>query len=58
MSRKHIGSVALKEIKQEPKAEEICTDLERLEIKENCRVMTREEKMHEASKPLYLMRYE
>ena len=58
MSGKQVGSVVLKEIKQEPKAEEICIDLERLETKENCRVMTREEKMHEASKPLYLMRYE
>jgi len=32
--------------------------LEKLEVKMNFRVMTREEKIQEASKPLYLKRYE
>ncbi|UCC33789.1 MAG: hypothetical protein JSW53_01950 [Candidatus Bathyarchaeota archaeon] len=58
MSEEQIGSVVLEEDKRDLNAEVTYTDIDRLEIEDRCRVMSREEKMREASKPLYLMRYE
>jgi hypothetical protein len=55
---KQTGQLALKEIKKNPKAEKERVDWEKLEAKMSFKVMTREEKIQEASKPLYLKRYE
>ena len=58
MCGKQTGQLALKEIKKNPKAEKEHVDWEKLEAKMSFKVMTREEKIQEASKPLYLKRYE
>jgi len=52
------GQLALKEIEENLKAEKEHVDWEKLEAKMSFKVMTREEKIQEASKPLYLRRYE
>jgi len=58
LSGKQTNSLIFKEIELTPKDEEGHVDLEKLEVKMNFKVMTREEKIQEASKPLYLKRYE
>jgi len=58
LSGKQTNSLVFKEIELTPKAEEGHVDLKKLEVKMNFKVMTREEKIQEASKPLYLKRYE
>jgi len=58
LSRKQTNSLAFKKIKQTPKIEREDIDLEKLEVKMSFKVMTREERIQEANKPLYLKRYE
>ena len=58
MSGKQTGSAVLTEIRQDPRTEEPYVHLEKLEVDENCETMAQEEKIKEAGKPLYLMRYE
>ena len=55
LSRRETGSLVLREFGQNSEAEEACIDFEALETSEG---MTREERIREASKPLYLKRYE
>jgi len=52
------SQLAFKEIEKNFKAEKEHVDWEKLEAKMSFKVMTREEKIQEASKPLYLRRYE
>lgn len=58
MRGKKVGSQMLKEIKQSLEAEKDHVSLEKLEAKISIRDMTLEERVQEASKPLYLKRYE
>lgn len=53
-----MSSLVLRKIMQSLKAEEEHIDLERLKTRGSFKVMTREEKIREASRPLYLRRYE
>ena len=55
---KQTGQLALKEIEKNFKAEKEHVDWETLEARTSFKVMTRKEKIQEASKPLYLKRYE
>lgn len=58
MSGKKTSSQVLEEIKQNIKAGNGHIDLEQLTVKISLRDMTQEERMQEASRPLYLRRYE
>lgn len=58
MSGKRMTSQVFEEIKGNPKAEKNHIDLEQLTAKMSLKDMTQEEKIQEASKPLYLKRYE
>jgi len=52
------ATLAFRELKRISRAEEQHAQLENTKAKMNLRVMTQEEKIQEASKPLYLKRYE
>lgn len=58
LSREQAGSTVLTETKQDPRTGEPYVNLEKLEVGETCKTIAREEKIKEAGKPLYLMRYE
>jgi hypothetical protein len=55
---KKASNLAFKEIEKSFTAEKRHFDSEMLDAKMHLKVLTLEEKMHEASKPLYLRRYE
>jgi len=58
LSRKQVSPLVLRKIGQNPEAKEKCMDFETLKAQRSFKIMTREEKIREASKPLYLRRYE
>lgn len=58
MSRKKMTYQVLEEIEQQVQVESNETDLERLAVKISLRDMTQQEKIQDASRPLYLKRYE
>lgn len=58
MSKKKTDPLVLEAIKKGLTAEKGLLDLEELTVKINLRDITREEKIQEASRPLYLKRYE
>lgn len=58
MSGKKVGLRVLEEIPQTFKIDDVNWDSEKLARKINIKLMTQEEKIREASKPLYLRRYE
>ncbi len=58
MSRKKASLQMFKEIVQNAKADELVWDAEKLPLKIRLQSMTQEERAREASKPLYLKRYE
>jgi len=53
-----VSPLVLRKIGQNPEAKEKCMDFETLKAQRSFKIMTREEKIREASKPLYLRRYE
>ncbi|MFQ6068587.1 MAG: hypothetical protein ACE5KD_03490 [Candidatus Bathyarchaeia archaeon] len=58
MNVKKTAPQVFEEIEQNLVAEKEFIDLERITVKISLNDMTREEKIKEASKPLYLKRYE
>lgn len=58
MRGKKTGLQVFKEIEQKLQAEKSCTDFEKLTVKISLKDTTQEWRMQEASKPLYLKRYE
>lgn len=58
MRGKKTGLQVFKEIEQKLEAEKSCKDLEKLTVKISLKDTTHEWRMQEASKPLYLKRYE
>jgi hypothetical protein len=58
LRRRKTSQLAFKEIEKDLKAEKEHADWEKLEAKMIYKVMTQKEKIQEASKPLYLTRYE
>ncbi len=58
MSRKKANLRTFEEIVQNVKVDELVWDSEKLPLKIRLQSMTQEERVREASKPLYLKRYE
>ncbi len=58
MKKKKVKSQVLEEIEQHLETEKVVMGLEKLPVRISLRDMTLEERMQEASKPLYLKRSE
>ena len=58
MSGKKTSTQVFEEIEQNLRAKENRVELEKLTVKISIKDLTQEEKIQEASKPLYLKRYE